>query len=344
MQNPSIGSACTLVLGNSYCVERNYGIPTEITKTSSSLKPTATNGIATPTPIQSGMVTNCNKFYYVAKGDGCYNIAASYSITLDQLYLWNPALNECKSLWPDTYICVSIIGLQPPATTSASTTITPTPTTTTPTNGITTPTPIQSGMVTNCNRFYYVVKGDSCYDIAASYSITLNQLYLWNPALDSCKSLWPETYICVSIVALTSSTSTTKPPTVTSTPTSTKTTFTNGVPTPTPYQSGLTTNCNKFYFVKDADTCYDIAKANSISLDQFYAWNPAVGNTCATLWPKYYVCVGIIGVTTSPLVTTMKTSTTLTFTIPQCTFNKTKGEYVCPSAEPKRRAVLEKKL
>lgn len=79
----------------------------------------------------------------------------------------------------------------------------------------------------------------------------------------------------------------------TTTKTTTTTTSGNGVATPTPTQSGMVSNCKKFYLVVSGDGCYDIAAAAGIALSDFYAWNPAVGDTCAGLWPNYYVCVGI---------------------------------------------------
>jgi hypothetical protein len=47
-----------------------------------------------------------------------------------------------------------------------------------------------------------------------------------------------------------------------------------------------------FYEVNPRDGCYDIAAMYGITLDEFYAWNPAVG-ACASLWPNYYYCVGM---------------------------------------------------
>lgn len=123
-------------------------------------------------------------------------------------------------------------------------------------------------MVENCNKFYAVVKDDTCYDIAAKYSISLDQLYLWNPFVgNDCKRLWPDTYICVGVIGLSETPSLTASPSTTTTPT-------NGINTPRPIQSGMVNNCDEFYLVKDKDTCYDIAQAYKITLDQFYAWNP----------------------------------------------------------------------
>lgn len=88
----------------------------------------------------------------------------------------------------------------------------------------------------------------------------------------------------------------------------------------------MTAGCTKFYKVISGDGCWAIANANSIALTDFYAWNPAVGSDCQTLQPDYYVCVGRAPVTSSSSVT--KTSTSL----PQCSWNASKGQYDCPVA------------
>lgn len=225
------------------------------------------------------MVGNCDDFYFVASGDSCYDIAANTSISLDDFYDWNPAVgSDCASLWPDYYVCICIGG-------SATTTlVTSTTTTTTSDNGITTPTPTQSGMVSDCDDFYLVVSGDSCYDIAADAGISLDDFYDWNPAVGSdCASLWPDYYVCTGISG-----------TATTTVATTTTATGNGVITPTPTQAGMVSDCGDFYLVVSGDGCYDIAANAGISLDDFYAWNPAVGSDCASLWPDYYVCVGIL--------------------------------------------------
>jgi LysM repeat protein len=304
-------------VGNSYCVERNYGLTPE-TPTSSTppTLPTPTNGVATPSPIQTGMVSNCNKFYLVVKDDGCYDIASKSSISLDQLYLWNPAVgNECRSLFPANYICIGVIGGSQSPSPTAKPTNTPSPTTSP--NGVNTPSPIQPGMTSSCDEFYLVKDKDTCYDIAKSRSITLDQLYAWNPTVgNTCAALWPGNYICVSIIGVSPTTlitmttpTTTKPwqmpPLCTfdlpkgqyvcpsATPTPSPTTPGNGIATPTPFQSGMTANCRKFYKAVRGDGCWAIANTYKIDLNEFYKWNPAVGSSCASLWPDNYVCVGL---------------------------------------------------
>jgi hypothetical protein len=105
-----------------------------------------------------------------------------------------------------------------------------------------------------------------------------------------------EDHVCVGILG-----------TTTNTPTATTTG--NGISTPTPTQSGMVSNYNTFYHAESGDNCSGIVSANGITLDNFYAWNPAVGSTCATLGAGYYVCVNIVGGTTATK-TTLTTSTT----------------------------------
>lgn len=81
----------------------------------------------------------------------CGTIASTYGITLASFYAWNPAVgNTCAGLLSGEYVCVNIVG---------GTTLTSSMPQT-PTNGITTPTPIQTGTVGNCNTFYLVQPGD----------------------------------------------------------------------------------------------------------------------------------------------------------------------------------------
>lgn len=103
--------------------------------------------------------------------------AASAGITLAQIEAFNPAVGSgCQFLDLGDFVCVGLIGQV-----IITTTTTKAPTTTG--NGITTPTPFQSGMATNCNAFHLVVSGDSCAAVASSAGISLAQIEAWNPAV-----------------------------------------------------------------------------------------------------------------------------------------------------------------
>ncbi|KAL0930177.1 LysM domain-containing protein [Colletotrichum truncatum] len=305
--NPSLAATCAVEVGKSYCVEA-YGEPapgpsttssiqtstTLSTKTSTStpststqpptttVKPSSTtkattttttgNGITTPTPTQATIVNNCDAFYFVVAGDTCDAISAKHGITVAQFQSWNPSVGTtCTGLWANAYACVSIIGH--------------TPSPTTPGNGITTPTPTQATIVTNCDAFYFVVAGDTCETIASKHGITVAQFRSWNPSAGTtCTGLWANAYACVSIVGHTP----TKPSTTTTKPG-------NGIATPTPIQPNLVGNCDRFYKVKSGDTCATIASSNGITVQQITTWNPAVKSDCTALWLDYYICTSIVG-------------------------------------------------
>lgn len=282
-------------MGDSYCIEEDWGFPQSSTTTSSSTTATSTststgNGVTTPLPIQTGMVTTCDKFYLVASGDTCSSVVSNYDITLTQFYIWNPAVgSSCSYLDVGDYVCVGATG---------NTTTTPT----TSGNGITTPTPIQTGMASNCNKFYLVASGDTCSAISTTYGISLASFYSWNPAVgSSCSYLDVGDYVCVGVMG-------------NSTTTTTSITTGNGITTPTPIQTGIASNCDRFYLVASGDTCSAVAATYGISLATFYAWNPAVGSSCSYLDIGDYVCVGIVGQTTSSTATRTTFSTTTTKT------------------------------
>ena len=211
------------------------------------------------------MVSNCDDFYFVNSGESCQTVITKKSITLAQLTSWNPTVgSSCTGLWADVYVCTSIIGH--------------TPTPTNPGNGIETPSPIQDGMVDNCDAFYFVESGDTCASIASKNRISVSQFTTWNTGLGSnCQSLWLGVYTCVSIVG--HNPSPTNPG--------------NGIETPSPIQDGMTKNCKKFHFVAQGEACAVIAAKYKISVQQFTSWNPAVGPNCAGLWAETYACVGV---------------------------------------------------
>ncbi|KAK4241775.1 hypothetical protein C8A03DRAFT_30080 [Achaetomium macrosporum] len=201
LYNATNPDACTLQPGYRYCSSgrRVKSSSTSSTSSSSLLTGSGTGtrtststristGIRTPSPIQSGMVGNCNKFYLVQPNDGCWAIAKSNGIALADFYSWNPAVGRsCTALYPGAYVC---IGVSP----------TPTPTTTAPSTGVVaTPTPTQvrspiakPDMMRQC--------GDGCWNIAKAEGISLDNLYAWNPALHGdCSGLWPTYYICIGV-------------------------------------------------------------------------------------------------------------------------------------------------
>ncbi|GKU05835.1 hypothetical protein FLAG1_06092 [Fusarium langsethiae] len=68
-------------------------------------------------------------------------------------------------------------------------------------NGITTPLPIQPGMVDDCDLFHFVKKDTGCLQIATQYGITFEQFKEWNPTVgDDCLTLWADANVCVRTI------------------------------------------------------------------------------------------------------------------------------------------------
>ena len=115
------------------------------------------------------MVSNCNKFHWVAKDVLCGQITSYQKITLADFVKWNPSVrNDCSGMWAEVNVCVGVIGESP------SSLITTKPTATVSAgNGIQTPQPTHPEMVTNCKKFHYVAEGVLCSQIISYQKITL---------------------------------------------------------------------------------------------------------------------------------------------------------------------------
>ncbi|OBT95526.2 hypothetical protein VE01_05175 [Pseudogymnoascus verrucosus] len=172
--NPEVNADCSgLWPAYQYCVRAPRYVDTfpstaTGTGTTTTTPTTPPTGVVTPTPIQDGVISTCNKFAKAASGEYCLLFAGNNGITAAQLYLWNTVLGSngqnCDSLfWADEYYCVGVSGTSPPATTTST--------------PVQTPSPIQDGMVANCNKFALVPAGSYCSLFADNNSITTAQLY-----------------------------------------------------------------------------------------------------------------------------------------------------------------------
>ncbi|UZP40385.1 hypothetical protein NXS19_008201 [Fusarium pseudograminearum] len=107
---------------------------------------------------------------------------------MTDFFKWNPAVGTaCTNLWVGYNVCVGVIGQKPkPGPTSKPT-------------GVPTPDLIQPGIVKGCKKFHEVKATTTCASIQKYYSITMAQLYKWNPAIGSgCTNLWQKYSVCVS--------------------------------------------------------------------------------------------------------------------------------------------------
>jgi LysM repeat protein len=195
--NPAVGEDCSGLWANyNVCVSvRGYKPSTTMIIT----KPTTTkptNGISTPSPIQDNMVKSCEKFHQIKSTTTCTSIETYYNLPLSTFLLWNPAVGkDCTHLLTGYWVCIATIGWNPPTKT-----ITKASTTAKSPNGISTPPPIQTGMVGNCKRFHMVKSTTTCDSIQKYYKITMAQLVKWNPVIGSkCTGLWANYNVCVGV-------------------------------------------------------------------------------------------------------------------------------------------------
>ncbi|CZT24377.1 uncharacterized protein RCC_10102 [Ramularia collo-cygni] len=282
--NPSLKNDCSgLSLNNySYCAQiKQPPSSDDYTYTLPNPTSTATDSEDAYSPVQTGISSNCDSYFYVAKNETCQGIVDYYDglFSLEDFYSWNPAVQkDCSQLFAGYFVCVGLTSspTQLPATNTASPTATG-------------PSPEQTGLTSDCDDFYLVQSGDTCQAISDKNGIKLQDFYTWNPAVESdCSHLYLGYYVCVGVPGYVYATTTTSA--VTSKPTTT------GNAAPSPTQSGIAANCNHYYQAVSGDSCYAIATQNgTFSVAQFEQWNPAVGSDCSMLWATYYYCTGVSG-------------------------------------------------
>ncbi|KAJ6007240.1 hypothetical protein N7540_011216 [Penicillium herquei] len=326
--NPEVNSNCSNLWSNqSYCVEAVGDIstypgylPTTATPTMPSttgntliwsdlatatapVYPTITS-TATSYPLANGSLTNCFEMFENTFGAiWCYEAASLFGIGVADFIRWNPSvlngdnytIYNCN-LQNETQYCGSFYNQSlVPSTNQGYAPV---------------PTSITANATTECLDWYELESGDTCDSVCQEFDIPFSSFYEWNPAIGSdCTNLWVESSYCVlgpgwQTVSYNMTTTTA---TGTNTAASTTTTATTGAPAPT--QSGIVANCLKWYVAQSGDGCAAIATSYNITLDQFYAWNPAVGDDCSGLDADDAYCVDAPTTITSTTATTTTTST-----------------------------------
>ena len=166
-----------------------------------------------------------------SQNDTCTSIVAAFismggSLTVSEFESWNPALGaDCSGLQSGYYYCIvsanANIGSIPTVTTS--------------------PTPMQTGSIKSCNRWYKARDGDNCETIVIGFgTFSQSQFIQWNPAVgSSCSNIIVGDYYCIGIPG-TPASKTSPIPSTTPAPIGTG---------PQPEQSGITSHCKKYWFV-----------------------------------------------------------------------------------------------
>jgi hypothetical protein len=205
---------CTVTPSMSYC----YNLAS----------PTATPAPAAvpPSPRGAGEISGCTR--WLKASSDCSAILNGLRMTVGVFYQMNPSVGAgCTGLNPGTYYCYStnedgLSGIGTTEDSGATTTLSSTASSTSST-GVVTPTPIQDGMTSDCNKFHFVVSGDGCYAIASNAGINLADFYKWHPAVQTdCSRLFLDTYVCIGVSSSASASATPTPTSATATPTGNK--------------------------------------------------------------------------------------------------------------------------
>ncbi|KAF2223855.1 hypothetical protein BDZ85DRAFT_236355 [Elsinoe ampelina] len=245
-------------------------------------------------PLADGTRNDCWEYLWwntsLSNPPSCEEATGFFEISMEQFLTWNPSMaiaddnsttptaKDGCSIAPSSSYCMGIASPTPQATT-----------TTAP------PSPRGAGEIDGCQAWFQARL--NCESHLALARLTIDALYKYNPSVGpDCRGFVLGTYYCWSTGDEQDSepppSTTGGSPTTTTGRSPTTTAPTGGVVTPTPTQSGMVSGCDKFHKVVSGDGCWAIANDNQISLDDFYAWNPAVGSDCAALLLDFNVCVG----------------------------------------------------
>ncbi|KAH7146904.1 hypothetical protein B0J13DRAFT_441742 [Dactylonectria estremocensis] len=152
----------------------------------------------------------------------------------------------------------------------------------------------------------------ACEELAQVWEIPLDELYNWrvpqsiaswalrgglNPSLNTTSSdcaFSEELSYCMAAYRK-FNTYTGEPETTQLSSTTAVATSTAAEPSSTelPIRDGAAEDCKKYYAVVSPQTCQDVLDANSLTIAEFYAMNPAIGSECHNLWPDYRYCVEV---------------------------------------------------
>ncbi|KAE8375112.1 hypothetical protein BDV26DRAFT_295302 [Aspergillus bertholletiae] len=219
-----------------------------------------------PSRTQPGMPTKCQLYYKATPGDSCAKILSQYNIPTGLLHEWNPALGpQCRGLLAGYSYCLLPDGFvpMPPTVTKA-------------------PAPTQTGIASNCKAWYRRNQSETCAEIVLSFgTFSEADFKAWSPAVGKkCTELVNGNWYCVAVP---------------DTP-STRTASVPAFPTSVPRQSNVIKNCTAWWHISEDEDCYDVARLNNLSVEDFLAWNPDVRSgqfDCKILPLDYEICVGV---------------------------------------------------
>ncbi|KAJ3467006.1 hypothetical protein MRS44_004570 [Fusarium solani] len=229
----------------------------------------------TPSPTHEGASKSCKAWHQAKEGDTCDFIISRGYISKDDFYRSNPGVeSQCDGLDKGYYYCAAAHMPwekeypMPPTVTAE-------------------PTVVPSGQTRDCKAWYKAAPHEDCELILLMfYMFSLEDFVKWNPSVgkECSKGIVENQWYCVGVPG-------------------SPTTRTGIIPSPTPVpkedqtQKGMAKNCNRTWQVTKQDTCDSIIKHIGITEEQFFAWNPAIGDakkhTCDNLKVQYWVCIGV---------------------------------------------------
>ncbi|KIJ56418.1 carbohydrate-binding module family 50 protein [Sphaerobolus stellatus SS14] len=222
------------------------------------------------TTLTSTVSAVCTLGYIVQAGDTCNAIALAHGISTSQIFVLNP--HACPNIFVGQRLCLT-------------------------------------DSTYNCQPVVPVNTGQVCSTIATNNGITLNQLLLDNPTLNSTCTVFPGLNICVSHTA--------PDPTKACTDTSSVLpgdscdiiaarfaipSFAVPLINPNISCSALVANdficvaspqinCSKVVTVESGDSCTGIATSSNITVNQLVSLNPNVNVNCTNIFPGEVLCV-----------------------------------------------------
>ncbi|KAK1635257.1 LysM domain-containing protein [Colletotrichum phormii] len=334
--NPVINPVCSnldMMNGTTLCIEPpGPKLPPAPTTNVPPVTPTTAAPIPSNTAI--GSDKPCGRWYEVEAGDYCNLVTLKFAISLEDFMFLNTGINSnCTNLFAKESYCIQAVGdinNYPGRPGYNSVTIDPNesftgvPFTMLPNATMTldprpTQLPLATGVRDDC-AFYF--KGDeyqyspdvfgfwnsNCEIAASNYNVDFDSFVAWNSLTTNVTDA-----ACVFQIGQRYCGSWGLPPTQTTTEEPAPTGTGTEPQPPAATHEGQPADCDGWHVVASkGDSCGSMASDNGITVDQFYAWNPAVSKDCVTnFWLGQAYCVGRSSVggtptTTSSIPTTAK--------------------------------------
>ncbi|HBF38025.1 MAG TPA: hypothetical protein DDW50_11955 [Firmicutes bacterium] len=213
-----------------------------------------------PGPISP--VCTSEQVYTVKPGDTMFFIAKRNNISLQELINANPQIADPNTIYPGQVLCIPIAPMTP-----------------------------------NCagNQTYRVVSGDTMFEIARRFGITLDALIAANPQIPDPNLIFPGQEICIPGSLMTPMPAPIQMPMPTPAPMPPMPApiqMPMPLPAPMPLMPPMPAPCfnGALYTVQSGDTLFEIARANNILLTTLIAANPQIPDP-NLIFPGQVICI-----------------------------------------------------